>query len=577
VTVNVAANATSPQVNAVSVSGGGSAMANATDSTTIVPPPALSIAKTHTGAFTQGQAGATYSVVVSNGASAGPTSGTVTVTETVPSGLTFVSMSGTGWACSSNTCTRSDVLNPGSSYPAITVTVNVAANATSPQVNAVSVSGGGSAMASATDSTTIIANPPVLSISKTHSGDLTQGQAGAAYTVVVSNRSGAGTTNGTVTVNETIPSGLTPVSMSGMGWTCPSNRCTRSDALAQGGSYPAITVTVNVAANAPSEVLNQVSVSGGGSMTATGSDLTVIVPAQTPAVSLLTPSGSGAVQTFTGAYYDANGYKDLLWVQLLFAVAPDGGGQTYCFVHYDVQGNQFWLYGDGGFFVGPIAPGAPSNKLQNSLCALNTLASTASGSGATQTLNANVVFKAAGARNIYMRSENAAGVDTGWVLAGTWGMGAATLGTMAANPNSGSSSNGAQQTFTLTYPDPSGFAGAAFGWVQFLIAAATNGGGQPFCFVHYDRAGNGLWMYSSDVGFFLGPVAPGTASNTLTSSACWVNTAGATVTNTGGNLVLNIPITLNAPMVGAKNLYQRTLDVLNRDTGWQQSGTWTIQ
>jgi hypothetical protein len=52
-------------------------------------------------------------------------------------------------------CTRSDVLNAGSSYSAITVTVNVASGASSPQVNQVSVSGGGSSTANASDSTTI--------------------------------------------------------------------------------------------------------------------------------------------------------------------------------------------------------------------------------------------------------------------------------------------------------------------------------------------------------------------------------------------------------------------------------------
>ncbi|MBZ5724083.1 MAG: FG-GAP-like repeat-containing protein [Acidobacteriia bacterium] len=121
------------------------------------PPAALSIAKTHAGNFTAGQAGATYTVNVSNGAAAGSTSGTVTVTETVPSGLALVSMAGTGWTCpaSGTTCTRSDVLAPGSSYPAITVTVNVAANAPSQVTNQVSVSGGGSASLSASDVTNI--------------------------------------------------------------------------------------------------------------------------------------------------------------------------------------------------------------------------------------------------------------------------------------------------------------------------------------------------------------------------------------------------------------------------------------
>jgi subtilase family serine protease len=125
--------------------------------------PVLSISKSHSGSFTQGQLNAAYSVTVSNAFNAGATTGTVTVTETMPSGLILVSMVGTGWTCSGNACSRSDALNPGASYPAITVTVNVASNATSPQVNQVDVSGGGSVNASATDPTTIIIPiPPAI-------------------------------------------------------------------------------------------------------------------------------------------------------------------------------------------------------------------------------------------------------------------------------------------------------------------------------------------------------------------------------------------------------------------------------
>jgi uncharacterized repeat protein (TIGR01451 family) len=124
-----------------------------------LPLPALNIAKSHTGNFMQGQDGATYQITVSNSAGAGTTSGTVTVTETVPSGLTLESMAGTGWSCPSggNICTRSDSLNGGASYLPITVTVDVAAGAQPSLINQVSVSGGGSAMASTSDPTTITA------------------------------------------------------------------------------------------------------------------------------------------------------------------------------------------------------------------------------------------------------------------------------------------------------------------------------------------------------------------------------------------------------------------------------------
>ncbi len=304
--VNVAANASSPQVNQVSVSGAGSATASAMDSTTIVPanPAVLSITKTHDGNFTQGQTNAAYTITVSNQAGAGATNGTATVTETPPSGLTLASMSGSGWSCSGTTCSRTDSLAAGLSYPAITALVNVAANASSPQVNQVSVSGAGSATASAMDSATIVpANPPVLSITKTHSGSFTQGQTNAAYTITVSNQAGAAATNGTATVTETPPSGLTLASMSGSGWSCSGTTCSRTDSLAAGLSYPAITALVNVAANASSPQVNQVSVSGAGSATASAMDSATILPANPPVLSITKTHSGSFTQGQTNAAY----------------------------------------------------------------------------------------------------------------------------------------------------------------------------------------------------------------------------------------------------------------------------------
>jgi len=119
----------------------------------------LSIQSAHTGVFAQGQAGATYTLNVGNGSGAGPTSNTVTVTEILPAGLTLVSMAGTGWTCTGAACTRSDVLNGASSYPAITVTVNVSTSAPTQLTNQASASGGGApALGRATDLTVIAAS-----------------------------------------------------------------------------------------------------------------------------------------------------------------------------------------------------------------------------------------------------------------------------------------------------------------------------------------------------------------------------------------------------------------------------------
>lgn len=128
--------------------------------------PVFQITKTHTGNFQQGQQNATYTITITNVGTA-PTSGNVQVTDTPPPGETLVSGSGSGWSFPGGpVATRSDPLPVGQSWPPITVTVNVAANATSPQVNMVSVSGGGGQAANAQDSTTITS--PSVSVLSGH-------------------------------------------------------------------------------------------------------------------------------------------------------------------------------------------------------------------------------------------------------------------------------------------------------------------------------------------------------------------------------------------------------------------------
>jgi uncharacterized repeat protein (TIGR01451 family) len=251
--------------------------APATASVTI-PPPDMTIAKTHSGNFSQGQVGATYSITATNSGSA-PTSAAVSVTDTLPAGLTATAISGTGWTCvlGTLTCTRSDALAAGASYPVITLTVNVANNAASSVTNSVAVSGGGETNTSnntATDATTITQLPD-MTIAKSHTGNFTQGQTGATYTITATN-SGFAATSGTVTVTDTLPSGLTATAISGTGWACvlATLTCTRGNALAAGSSYPAITITVNVANDAASSVTNSVSVSGGGQTNTTNDTAT---------------------------------------------------------------------------------------------------------------------------------------------------------------------------------------------------------------------------------------------------------------------------------------------------------------
>ena len=232
------------------------------------PTPDLTIANTHTGNFTQGQTGATYSLIVTN-AGNGPTSGTAAITDNLPTTLTATSLSGTGWSCNiaTLTCTRSDPLAPNRSYPALTVTVNVASNASSTAINTATVSGGGeinTANNTATDPTTIV-QVADMTIIMSHTGSFWQGETGAQYSITVAN-AGAGPSSGTVTVTQTLPTGLTATAIGGTGWTCVIGTltCSRSDVLFPGSNYPAIILTIDVTGNAASSVINTATVSGGG-------------------------------------------------------------------------------------------------------------------------------------------------------------------------------------------------------------------------------------------------------------------------------------------------------------------------
>src|SRR5258708_40371165 len=65
---------------------------------TAPPTPDLTITKTHVGNFTQGDTGKQYTITVTNNGT-GATSGMVSVSDTVPSGLTTTGISGTNWNC----------------------------------------------------------------------------------------------------------------------------------------------------------------------------------------------------------------------------------------------------------------------------------------------------------------------------------------------------------------------------------------------------------------------------------------------------------------------------------------------
>jgi len=106
--------------------------------------PDLTITKSHSGSFAQGQTGATFTIVATNSGN-GPTSASVSLVDALPAGLTATAIGGNGWVCalSTLTCTTATVEAAGASFPDIILVVDVATNAPSSVTNCVTVSGGG--------------------------------------------------------------------------------------------------------------------------------------------------------------------------------------------------------------------------------------------------------------------------------------------------------------------------------------------------------------------------------------------------------------------------------------------------
>ncbi len=175
VSIDVTVPAAGSYVNTIPAGGltttnGGISPAVAT-STLAINAPDLQITKTHSGNFTVGMNGS-YTLTVNNTLGNAATSGTITVIDTLPAGLTYVATGsgGTGWICvvagQVVTCTSANVINPGAAS-ANPITINVAVSSTAvPGVsNTASVSGGGEPGVNASNNSvadsTIVSNAPV--------------------------------------------------------------------------------------------------------------------------------------------------------------------------------------------------------------------------------------------------------------------------------------------------------------------------------------------------------------------------------------------------------------------------------
>ncbi|MGE0115687.1 MAG: hypothetical protein AB7T07_12500 [Steroidobacteraceae bacterium] len=306
----------------------------------------LSITKTHSGNFTVG-GNASYTLHVANEAGVQPVDYPVTVTDTLPAGLTYVSATGTGWTCGAAgqvmTCTHPAPLASGSAFPDIALTVSVG-NAAYPSIsNTATVSSTGSqdnttGNNSATDTATVLGSN--LSASTKSVADLNGGEADPGdtlrYTITMTNSSAIAAT--AVTVTDNIPGNVSGFSVTSIP-SGASNVSTGTGTGANNNGFLNIT-GITVPANGSATVVFDVTVAAGASPGATIDNTATI---NNPAGVGATPSAPQVV--VSPSRIAGSGVKNLyLWSnpdQRLYRTPP-GGAQNSVTIS-GAGGNSSWL------------------------------------------------------------------------------------------------------------------------------------------------------------------------------------------------------------------------------------------
>lgn len=178
---------------------------------------------------------------------------------------------------------------------------------TSSQISGIDLTGSNTVSA-ANDFAEVPSDAPDLAISKTHAPDsFGEGSDTGYYTVTPSNV-GAAATSGTITVVDDMPTGITPTSASGTGWSCAiagqTVTCTSADVIGASGTGNPITLHVAVASGLAGQVLtNTATISGGGEPAGLSGNNTASDP--TPIATTATVQGHVWLDSNGNNIYDA--------------------------------------------------------------------------------------------------------------------------------------------------------------------------------------------------------------------------------------------------------------------------------
>jgi uncharacterized repeat protein (TIGR01451 family) len=221
--------------------------------TDIVAAPDLSMTKRHSPPYVAG-ATSTLRLVVSNVGNLASDGTAVNVTDVIPAAFTsFANVIGDGWTCSvvlsSITCTRSDQLAAGASYPPIFVDVLVPDPAPPSIVNTASVSGGGDVSPDNNTATDVGGTAQAADLQLTKQARPTTVLSGNTVTFTLGVLNAGPSTATAAVVSDPLGAGYSNIAATSTVGTCTTDvTCTLGDLAA--GESATITIVATVNANA---------------------------------------------------------------------------------------------------------------------------------------------------------------------------------------------------------------------------------------------------------------------------------------------------------------------------------------
>jgi glucuronoarabinoxylan endo-1,4-beta-xylanase len=514
------------------------------------PPPSLSGNVSNIANVFPNATNASYSITVSNAAGSAATSGTVTVTDP-PTNFTVTAISGTGWTCTlaTLTCTRSDALAAGLSYPPITVVGTVTGTTGQSISIPITIAGGGqTSTANSPGSITIAAaytlggtvsgltgtglvlqnnggNNLSVNAGATSFTFLEDVAGGSTYSVTVLTQpsgpaencqvtNGSGTANANVTnvqVACTIPTytiGGTVSGLTGAGLVLQDNGGDNLSVSANGAFTFATklqsgaTYDVTVFAQPAGQTCAAASNSG---TVASAAITTVVVACSTPAnvdfgSSVQTIRGFGGstawMPTMTGAQADAlfaNGNSQEIGLSILRVRIDPGGSANWS----TELGNANEAQTRGAIVI--ATPWTPPASMKSNSSTVGGELNTGSYSAYATYLESFVTYMANGGVTLYgisMQNEPDANVtyeSCGWT--------GAQMDTWVANDSSVITANPTNPTklimpesesFTTTYSDPALNDASAVGHIS--IIAGHLYGVSPTYYTNAETNGKDVWM-----------------------------------------------------------------------------------